>query len=69
MTPRCVVHIVSPPYICDPHLARRRAWSLGEAAIPTRKACAEGSYEVTNSMLQPGSGEMLVEAAIQLLRK
>ena len=37
--------------------------------IPTRKACAEGSYEVTNSMLQPGSGEMLVEAAVRLLRE
>ena len=36
--------------------------------VPTRAACAGGSYEVTNSSLQPGSGEMLVEAAIRLLR-
>jgi hypothetical protein len=36
--------------------------------VPTRAACAGGSYEVTNSALQPGSGEMLVEAAIRLLR-
>ena len=36
--------------------------------IPTRAAYAGGSYEVTNSNLRPGSGEMLVEAALQLLR-
>ena len=29
--------------------------------IPTRAAYAQGSYEVTNSNVQPGSGEMLVE--------
>jgi hypothetical protein len=37
--------------------------------VPTRAACAGGSYEVTNSALLPGSGEMLVEAAIRLLRE
>jgi neutral ceramidase len=37
--------------------------------IPHRAAYAGGSYEVTNSTLQPGSGEMLVEAAVQLLRE
>ncbi|MFO0819081.1 MAG: neutral/alkaline non-lysosomal ceramidase N-terminal domain-containing protein [Pirellulales bacterium] len=37
--------------------------------IPTRAAYAGGSYEVTNSNLQPGSGEMLVEAALKLLRE
>jgi len=37
--------------------------------IPHRAAYAGGSYEVTNSNLQPGSGEMLVEAALQLLRQ
>jgi hypothetical protein len=37
--------------------------------IPTRAAFAQGSYEVTNSTLQPGSGEMLVEAALNLLRE
>ncbi len=37
--------------------------------IPTRAACAGGSYEVTNSTVKPGSGEMLVEAAIELLRE
>jgi hypothetical protein len=36
--------------------------------IPTRAAYAGGSYEVTNSAVQPGSGEMLVEAALKLLR-
>ena len=37
--------------------------------IPTRAACAGGSYEVTNSMVMPGSGEILVEMALQLLRE
>lgn len=37
--------------------------------IPTRAAHAGGSYEVTNSMVMPGSGEMLVEAALRLLRE
>ena len=36
--------------------------------IPTRAAYASGSYEVTNSNVQPGSGEMLVESAIRQLR-
>ena len=37
--------------------------------VPTRKAFAEGSYEVVNSRVQSGGGEMLVEAALQLLRE
>lgn len=37
--------------------------------IPTKKAFAEGSYEVVNSRVEPGGGERLVEAAIALLRK
>ncbi|MCA9052513.1 MAG: hypothetical protein KDA75_01690, partial [Planctomycetaceae bacterium] len=37
--------------------------------IPHRAAYAGGSYEVTNSNLQPGGGEMLVEAALTLLRE
>ena len=37
--------------------------------VPNRAAYAGGSYEVTNSALQPGGGEMLVEAAIKLLRQ
>ena len=36
--------------------------------IPNRGAYAGGSYEVTNSATMPGSGEMLVEAALTLLR-
>jgi len=39
------------------------------AYVPTRAAYAVGSYEVTNSTVQAGSGEMLVEAAIGLLRE
>jgi hypothetical protein len=39
------------------------------AYIPTRAACAGGSYEVTNSTVQPGAGEMLVETALRLLRE
>ena len=37
--------------------------------IPTRAAYAGGSYEVTNSATQPGSGELLVETALSLLRE
>jgi hypothetical protein len=37
--------------------------------VPNRAAYAGGSYEVTNSNLQPGGGEMLVEAALGLLRQ
>jgi hypothetical protein len=36
--------------------------------IPTRGAYAGGGYEVINSAVKPGSGEMLVEAALKLLR-
>jgi neutral ceramidase len=36
--------------------------------IPTRGAYAGGGYEVTNSAVQPGSGEALVECALRLLR-
>jgi hypothetical protein len=35
--------------------------------VPTRKAFVEGSYEVVNSRVQSGGGEMLVEAAARLL--
>lgn len=37
--------------------------------IPNRPAYAGGSYEVTNSATQPGSGEVLVETAVTLLRE
>jgi neutral ceramidase len=37
--------------------------------IPHRGAYAGGSYEVTNSNLEPGGGEMLVETAVRLLRE
>jgi neutral ceramidase len=36
--------------------------------VPTRVAHAGGSYEVTNSTVQPGAGELLAETAVQLLR-
>ncbi len=35
--------------------------------VPTRKAFEEGSYEITNARVKPGTGEMLVETVIQLL--
>jgi hypothetical protein len=37
--------------------------------IPTKKAFAEGSYEIVNSRVEAGSGERLVEAAISLLKE
>ena len=36
--------------------------------VPTRKAFAAGSYEVTNARVRPGAGELLVAASIELLR-
>ena len=36
--------------------------------VPTLKAFGEGSYEVTNARVKPGAGEMLVDAAVKLLR-
>jgi len=36
--------------------------------VPTKRAFAEGSYEVVNSRVQPGGGEKLVETAVHLLR-
>ena len=37
--------------------------------IPTRAAYAGGSYEVTNSTVKPGSGELLVESVLKQLRE
>jgi neutral ceramidase len=37
--------------------------------IPNRAAFAGGSYEVTNAATMPGSGELLVETAVSLLRE
>jgi neutral ceramidase len=37
--------------------------------IPNRGAYAQGGYEVTNSALSPGAGEMLIEASLTLLRR
>ena len=39
------------------------------AYIPTQKAFAEGSYETVNSRVVTGSGEKMVELAIQLLKQ
>jgi hypothetical protein len=37
--------------------------------VPTRRAFAEGSYEVTTCPLEPGCGEALVEGAVGLLER
>ena len=37
--------------------------------VPTRKAFAEGSYEIVNSRVAPGGGEILVETAVRLLKE
>jgi len=39
------------------------------AYIPTKKAFAEGSYETVNSLIEPGGGELLVAAAVELLKE
>ena len=40
----------------------------GDYYVPTRKAFAEGSYEVVTCPLKPGCGEALVETAVKLLK-
>jgi hypothetical protein len=37
--------------------------------VPTRKAFGEGSYEITNARVKPGTGEQLVDTAVELLKK
>ncbi len=39
------------------------------AYVPNKKAFLQGGYEVENSRVAPGGGEMLVEAAVQMLRE
>ncbi len=39
------------------------------AYVPTRKAFSQGSYETINSRLAPGGGEMMVQAAINMLNE
>ena len=39
------------------------------AYVPTQRAFVEGSYEIVNSRVAPGGGEMLVETAVKLLRE
>ena len=39
------------------------------AYIPTKQAFGEGSYEISNSRIEPGTGEKLAEAAIELLKE
>jgi hypothetical protein len=37
--------------------------------VPTSKAFTEGGYQVVNSYLECGAGEMLVEAAVRMLHE
>lgn len=37
--------------------------------VPNRKAFPQGGYEVVRSRLAPGGGEMMVEAAVQMLKE
>ncbi len=39
------------------------------AYVPNKRAFSQGGYEVENSRLAPGGGEMLVEAAIEMLHE
>ena len=39
------------------------------AYVPTRKAFEQGDYEVVNSRVAPGGGEMLVKATLKMLRE
>jgi neutral ceramidase len=37
--------------------------------IPTRRAYTQGNYEVVSARVAEGSGEMLVDAAVAMLKK
>ena len=37
--------------------------------VPTSKAFVEGDYEVVNSRLAPGGGELMAETAVRLLQE
>lgn len=37
--------------------------------VPTKQAFTEGSYEITNARVKSGAGEMLVDAAVKLLKE
>jgi neutral ceramidase len=39
------------------------------AYVPTKKAFAEGSYEIVNSRVAPGGGEKLADLAVSLLKE
>jgi hypothetical protein len=39
------------------------------AYVPTQRAFVEGSYEIVNSRVAPGGGEILVETAVRLLKE
>jgi len=39
------------------------------AYVPNRKAFSQGGYEVVRSRLAPGGGEMMAEAAVQMLKE
>jgi neutral ceramidase len=41
----------------------------GVSYVPNKKAFSQGGYEVENSRLAPGGGEMLADAAIQMLKE
>jgi neutral ceramidase len=41
----------------------------GVSYVPNKKAFPQGGYEVENSRLAPGGGEMLAEAAIKMLKE
>lgn len=43
--------------------------SVETCYIPTQAAYAGGSYEVTNSTVRPGAGELLVETSLRLLKE
>jgi hypothetical protein len=37
--------------------------------VPTKQAFEQGAYEPTNSVIEPGGGERLVQTAVSLLEK
>ena len=50
-----------------PHTLLAELNGTADGYIPTEKAYGEGGYEATSSPFRPGTGELLVETALELL--
>jgi hypothetical protein len=61
--------MIKPETMFMSELVVELANSVETMYVPTRVAAVGGGYEAINPALEPGSGEMLAEAAVRLLRE